>query len=43
MPSTPKSERILVVDGDETAREIISSMLVSAGRPDTNLAKLNRV
>ena len=31
MPSTPKSERILVVNDEEAVREIVASMLTSAG------------
>ena len=31
MPSTPNSERILVVDDEEVIRELMSSMLTSAG------------
>jgi hypothetical protein len=31
MPSTPNSERILVVDDREVIRELMSSMLTSAG------------
>ncbi len=31
MPSTPKSGRILVVNDEDAIREILSSMLTSAG------------
>ena len=31
MPSNPKSERILVVNDEEVVRELVASMLTSAG------------